>query len=215
MTFPTIEKQLHAIADAQKAEKMAAYMKNHFQFLGIPAPERRAVQKTFLGKEPKHSVDWDFVAKCWESPYRELQYVAMDYLRKKSLKDTDIPTLKSLVITKSWWDSVDNLAPIIGKIVMENPYLNELMREWSVEENFWLRRVTIIHQLLRKDKVNTELLSEIIINNFGSKEFFINKAIGWALRDYAKTNPQWVKVFLAEHQHKMANLSIREAQKYL
>lgn len=139
----------------------------------------------------------------------------MDYLRKKSLKDTDIPTLKSLVITKSWWDSVDNLAPIIGKIVMENPHLNELMREWSVEENFWLRRVAIIHQLLRKDKVNTELLSEIIINNFGSKEFFINKAIGWALRDYAKTNPQWVKVFLAEHQHKMANLSIREAQKYL
>lgn len=215
MDYSIIHEALKNLYNAEKSKQMSAYQQNLFDFLGIPSPKRRAVQKQYFIKEPKHSVDWDFVAKCWEAPYRELQYVALDYLRKKSLKETDISSLKQLVITKSWWDSVDNLAPIIGKIVIENPHLQSLMQEWSIEENIWLRRVAIIHQLLQKQKVNTELLSEIIKNNFGSKEFFINKAIGWALRDYSKTNPQWVKVFLAENETQMAKLSIREAKKYV
>jgi 3-methyladenine DNA glycosylase AlkD len=89
------------------------------------------------------------------------------------------------------------------------------MLAWSTDEDFWLRRITIDHQLCRKDKTNTELLERILINNFGSSEFFINKAIGWGLRDYSKTNPQWVKTFIEKYKDKMNKLSIKEASKYI
>ncbi len=89
------------------------------------------------------------------------------------------------------------------------------MLEWSSDDNFWLRRVAIDHQLLRKDKMKTNLLEKILINNLNQSEFFINKAIGWILRDYSKTNPDWVRTFIEKHKNQMANLSIKEASKYL
>jgi len=89
------------------------------------------------------------------------------------------------------------------------------MLKWSVDEDFWVRRVAIDHQLGRKEKTNTDLLEKILTNNFGSKEFFINKAIGWALRDYSKTNPDWVRYFIGKYKNKMDKLSIREGSKYI
>ena len=89
------------------------------------------------------------------------------------------------------------------------------MRAWSTEDDFWVRRIAIDHQLLRKDRTNTELLETILVNNFGSHEFFINKAIGWALRDYSKTNPDWVRNFIDRHRDQMAALSIKEGSKYI
>ena len=89
------------------------------------------------------------------------------------------------------------------------------MLKWSVDDDFWLRRIAIDHQLTRKDKTDKELLKQIIINNLGSDEFFINKAIGWSLRDYSKTNPKWVKCFIEEYQDKLDKLSIKEASKYI
>ena len=89
------------------------------------------------------------------------------------------------------------------------------MLRWSKDQDFWLRRIAIDHQLGRKEKTNTKLLEKIIVNNFGSKEFFINKAIGWALRDYSKTNPKWVENFINTYQNQMNHLSIKEASKYL
>jgi 3-methyladenine DNA glycosylase AlkD len=86
---------------------------------------------------------------------------------------------------------------------------------WSTDQDFWIRRVAIDHQIGRKDKTNEELLETILINNFGSHEFFINKAIGWSLREYSKTNPRWVKDFIESHRSQMAPLSIREASKYI
>lgn len=94
-------------------------------------------------------------------------------------------------------------------------YLFSIILEWSTDEDFWIRRIAIDHQLCRKDKTNTQLLKEILVNNFGSSEFFINKAIGWSLRDYSKTNPEWVKNFVETYHDKMDKLSIREASKYL
>lgn len=93
--------------------------------------------------------------------------------------------------------------------------VNQILISWSKDKNIWLRRVSIIHQLLRKEKTNTKLLENIIVNNLGSDEFFINKAIGWALRDYSKTNKEWVSNFINKYKDKMANLSVREASKYL
>ena len=93
--------------------------------------------------------------------------------------------------------------------------MNKILLEWSLDENIWLRRNAINHQLLRKEKTNAELLEKILKNNLGQTEFFINKAIGWALRDYSKTNSEWVKNFIEENEEKMSKLSIREAGKYL
>lgn len=100
-------------------------------------------------------------------------------------------------------------------MTLRYPELKKVMVEWSQTDNIWLRRVAIDHQLLFKNKTDTLLLAEIITNNFGTKEFFINKAIGWSLRDYSKTNPQWVKDFIQKHSSQMAPLSIREGSKYL
>lgn len=162
-------------------------------------------------------MDWDFIRACWNNPYRELQYVAMDYLTsmQKNLTPMDIPEIKDLILTKSWWDTIDGLDRIIGNIALSYPDINNTLLAWSVDENIWLRRIAIDHQLHRKDKTNTKLLAEIIINNLGSSEFFINKTIGWSLRDYSKTNPEWVKCFIEKHKKQLAPLSIKEASKYI
>ena len=104
---------------------------------------------------------------------------------------------------------------IIGGIALKYPKVNDIILQWSTDENIWLRRIAIDHQLLRKEKTNVELLEKIIKNNFGQTEFFINKAIGWALRDYSKTNPKWVRNFIEKNKDKMAKLSIKEGSKYI
>ena len=135
--------------------------------------------------------------------------------RKHLLTDDNLPQLKQLIIHKSWWDSIDTLDRIVGDIALRYPAVNDTLLAWSTDDNLWLRRVAIDHQLLRKERTNTKLLEQIILNNLGSQEFFINKAIGWALRDYSKTNADWVRQFIAQHKANMARLSIREASKYL
>lgn len=134
---------------------------------------------------------------------------------QRFLVEDDISKLKELVLTKSWWDTVDILDKVIGSIIYNNKNLYPIILEWSKDDNIWLRRVAIDHQLLRKENTDEQLLEKILINNLNHKEFFVNKAIGWALRDYSKTNPQWVRNFIEVHKENMASLSIREASKYL
>ena len=193
-------------------------MLNKFEHIGIKTPERRKIFKNFF-KEYKNEekIDWEFVNKCWENEYREFQYVAADYLKnmKDKLTIDDIPKFKWLILKKSWWDTIDNLDMTIGALALKDSNVNKILLEWSLDENIWLRRIAIDHQLLRKEKTNTELLEKILKNNLGQAEFFINKAIGWALRDYSKTNPEWVKNFIEKNKEKMAKLSIKEASKYL
>lgn len=218
MLFDTILETLNPYADAQKAQQMAAYMKNQFAYLGIQSPLRKELTKPFLSELKKEkNIDWQLIEQCWESPFRELQYVALDYLasKKKSLTLSDVAKLKNLAERKSWWDSIDQLDRIIGNIALRYPELNETLLAWSVDNNFWLRRIAIDHQLLRKEMTDTDLLEKILVNNFGQTEFFINKAIGWSLRDYSKTNPQWVRNFVKKYESKMAKLSLREATKYI
>ncbi len=204
--------------NAQRAEKMSAYMRNKFLFYGILTPKRREIYKEFLKNEKKKkSVDWNFLYLCWSDEYREFQYLVTDYLKNMShlLVFEDINKIFKFIKTKQWWDTIDNLDRIVGKIALTDKRGNALMLEWSKNEDFWVRRVAIDHQLCRKEKTDPELLEHIIVNNFGSNEFFINKAIGWSLREYAKTNPQWVKDFLQKYNSKLDKLSIREAGKHL
>jgi 3-methyladenine DNA glycosylase AlkD len=141
----------------------------------------------------------------------------MDYLAamQKQLKYEDIPKIKNYAKTKQWWDTIDGLDRIIGDIGLADNRVDGLMIQWSEDKDFWIRRIAIDHQLLRKEKTNTDLLSKIICNNFGSEEFFINKAIGWSLREYSKCNPKWVKDFVEKHKDRMAKLSVKEATKYV
>ncbi|HEM3624675.1 TPA: DNA alkylation repair protein [Streptococcus suis] len=217
MDIVELEKRLLALAEKEQAQPMKAYMKNNFDFLGVRTPDRRKVARQFFKESKAQGIDWDFVEACWVKPYREFQYIAIDYLvtKKKDLVLADLPRLKKLAQTKSWWDSIDGLDKLIGKIVLDNPEAKQVMIDWSLDEDFWLRRIAIDHQLLQKEKTDTVLLEKILVNNLNQTEFFINKAIGWSLRDYSKTNPQWVRDFLGKYQHQMASLSIREASKYL
>ena len=209
---------LNANRNPQLAEGMAAYMKNQFPFLGIPKPVRTKLQKDFIKRAKKQGrIEWQDVYALWDLPEREYQYVALDYLveLKEYLQPVDIYHLQTLILMKSWWDTVDKLAAIpVGTLCLKHPELvKNYMLAWAGSDNLWLARTAILFQLKYKDKTDTKTLAAIIEKNCGSKEFFINKAIGWILREYSKTDPEWVRQFLQTHA--LAPLSVREASKYL
>ena len=218
----------------ENAEKQAAYLRHQFEFIGLKTPERRLLAKDFLKeKKADKQIDWELVFEFWNLPEREFQYLALDYLHqmKKWLIFDDMEKIKKLTVSKSWWDTVDALDELVGQLLLtgrkqatENDstayeQVKTLVKEWAQAENFWLRRIAIDCQLSFKNQTDLELLSYNIEKNLlGSSfadEFFITKAIGWALRDLAKTNSAWVIKFIEEHENKMAKLSIREASKHL
>ena len=204
--------------DEENAIKMSKYMRDLFKFYGIPTTVRKSLYKDLLKEEKaKKTIDWNFLDKCYEDDYREFQYLALDYIEnmQKFLNYDDVPKLYKYIKSKQWWDTIDRFDRIVGNIAFKDDRINDLMLKWSKDEDFWLRRIAIDHQLGRKDKTNTKLLEQILINNFGSDEFFINKAIGWSLRDYSKTNPNWVKDFLSKYENKMDKVSLKEAYKYI
>ena len=200
------------------AESMSKYMQDKFRFLGVRGATRTEIYKKYFPDARKaKTIDWDFVENCWNKEEREFQYVVVYYLKamQKFLKREDISRLKYLIVTKSWWDTVDLLAKVVGSLVIRIEGYDQIMLEWSKDSNIWLRRVAILYQLSLKDKVDEQILDNILVNNLGDNEFFINKAIGWALRDYSKFNPEWVREFIKKNKDNMANLSIREASKYI
>ena len=200
------------------AESMSKYMQDKFRFLGVRGATRTEIYKKYFPDARKtKTVDWDFVESCWNKEEREFQYVVVYYLKamQKFLKREDISKLKYLIVTKSWWDTVDLLAKVVGSLVICIEGYDQIMLEWSKDNNMWLKRVAILYQLSLKEKVDEIILDKILVNNLGDIEFFINKAIGWALRDYSKYNPEWVKEFIRKNKDNMANLSIREASKYI
>lgn len=211
-----IFKTLEAGANAEKAAGMSAYLKDQFAFLGIQKPEREALTKEFLKAKKKESgVDWAFIEQCYARREREFHYIAVDYvlLMKDRFVPEDLSRIESLITRNSWWDTVDMYNIPIGCMLLKYPQTSGTLRYWMTSDNIWLRRMSIIFQLHLKKDTDLELLTEAIERNLGSKEFFINKAIGWALREYSKTDPEWVRTFLKSHE--LAPLSVREASKYI
>ena len=216
--YEELKRKFEESKDKENAISMAKYMRNLFSFYGIPTPKRKAVYKDFLKEEKKlEKIDWELLDQCYQDLHREFQYFVCDYLlaMNKYLTFEDIPKLKQYITKKEWWDTIDCFDSVIGEIGLRDNRVEMLMLEWSKDKDHWLRRIAIDHQLNRKEKTNKELLEQIIVNNFGSEEFFINKAIGWSLREYSKTNPTWVKEFLDKYKDKLNKLSIREASKYI
>jgi len=211
-------KSFYDNVNPEDAERMSAYMRCKFLYLGIRKPQRAVLQNGFIKQAKKQKkVDWDFIVRLWDLPEREFQYLAIDYLigLKNHLGKTDMDRIKRLIINKSWWDSVDPLATIItGILCAKYPELVEThIRNWAESDNIWLVRVGVLFQLKYKETTDTELLHLVIRENSHNKEFFIAKAIGWALREYSKTNKEWVKSFLKCNT--LQPLSMREASKYL
>ena len=216
--YQEIREAFELLASEDKAREMAAYMRNRFKFYGIQTPQRKAAYKQLISSEKKSkAIDWELLDRCWEDEHREFQYFVVDYLKalQKFLRYDDVAHIEHFIRTKQWWDTIDSLDRTIGNIGFTDSRINDLMLKWSTDCDFWVRRIAIDHQLLRKDKTDTALLEKIIVNNFGSSEFFINKAIGWSLRDYSKTNPEWVRDFINRHYPQMSALSLREASKYI
>ena len=213
-----IKKLFESKEDKENAIAMSKYMRNMFDFYGLSTPKRKEIYNDFIKSEKKSKkIDWTFLDKCYEDPHREFQYLVSDYLlaMKQYVTFEDISKIRNYITQKSWWDTIDFLCKVIGDVELRDPRVKKLMFKWSNDENIWIKRSAIEHQLNLKDKTDCELLEKIIVNCFGTDEFFINKAIGWALREYSKTNPKWVRDFIDKYNDKMNNLSIKEASKYV
>lgn len=215
--YKILKKQMESHADPLQAKKMAAYMKNHFLFYGIPSPNRKALYKDFLKEEKtKKIVDWELLDQCFEDKHREFQYFACDYLVALAfyIPFEELDRIKAYIQKGNWWDTTDALDQVIGKIGLIDTRIKQAMILWSRSDELWIKRAAIDHQLLYKEKTDTQLLETILLNSLGSNEFFINKAIGWALRQYSKTNPRWVESFIKQHHAALSSLTIKEASKY-
>lgn len=206
-------------ADPDRAAPMAKYMRGRFSFLGIPSPARRDILRAFLAEHGlPETADLEAIARdLWALSQREYQYCAMDLLqrmRKRTLP-AFIDCIEHLLVTKSWWDTVDGLAShAVGGHFKRFPHLrDQYVNKWRASEDFWLRRTTLLFQLKYKGTTDVGLLFDLVRENLGSDEFFINKAIGWALREYSKTDSEAVITFV--QQTPLAPLSEREAFKWL
>lgn len=200
--------------------QMAKYMKNHFDFFGVKSPIRKSIQKEIRNewKQLTHDQIFSYAEALWDLPQRELQYIALDALgtRAKKLDESFLPRTEKLILKKSWWDTVDSLAPnIAGAIFFNSPSTRlEWVEKWNNSDNMWLNRSALIHQLRYKEKVDLDLLFALIETHIDSKEFFINKASGWALRQASKFHPLEIKQFILNHPN-LSNLSRKEGSKYL
>lgn len=199
---------------------MARYMKDQFPFLGLTKPEFQKLTKPIFA-QVKSTADeaWlrEVALLLWAMPEREYQYVAVDLLKihYRKLSASQLTLAEELITQKSWWDSVDALTNyLVGPLALSFPELKRIIDGWSRHENFWLRRSAIIHQLGFKTKTDAQRLFQYCLENADSEEFFIRKGIGWALRQYARTNPQAVYQFVEQYQDKLSALSIREALKH-
>ncbi|MGW2563691.1 DNA alkylation repair protein [Streptomyces sp. NPDC001514] len=209
-----------AAADPDRAAEAAAYMKDVAPFLGIRTPDRRALSRTVLEGTPSPAeADCTAVAlRCWELPEREYHYFAVDYLRRHVGRCSSgvLPVARHLIATVPWWDTVDALAAhVVGPLVAADPQLVPVMDEWIEDDNLWIARTALLHQLRRKDTTDAERLFRYCLRQSGHTDFFIRKAIGWSLREYAKTDPDAVRDFVAGARDRLAPLSAREALKNL
>jgi 3-methyladenine DNA glycosylase AlkD len=202
--------------DPGRGYAMAVYMRRRFPFFGIPAQERLAVYRQVSADLPP----WDekdlraVALACWALPEREYQYFAVTLLRSHIgvVSPGFLPSVEQLISTKPWWDTVDELAQhVVGPMVAGHPELRTSMDAWIASDDLWLARTAILHQNRYRDRTDPELLFSYCLRRADDTDFFIRKAIGWALREYSKTNPDAVLRFVVANSGRLSGLSKREA----
>ncbi len=209
---------LRPLRDAKRAAGMRAYMRERFEYLGVKTPERRAAIAAILRAfGPADAAELRKAAEgLWEMHEREYQYVAADLLARYHavLSLADLPWLLALAQQKSWWDTVDSLVKVVGKIVCRSGAAGRRAMDRAVRaENFWVRRIAMLHQLGLREETDTARLFRYADMLAPEKEFFIRKAIGWALRDYAWHDWRAVEKFLKSTSAPLSGLTVREASK--
>lgn len=210
-----------AAADPAQAESMARYLKGRFPFHGIPAGPRRELQRqAFAGYQLERAQAEAEVAALaralWALPEREYQYAACDVLRAAAPRASAglLPVIERLAVSKPWWDTVDSLAHAAGTLVLAHPELGARMQQLSRSSDLWLVRIALLHQLEAYGRTDVDRLLRTCAFHAGSTDFFVRKAIGWALRQYARTDPTVVRAFVEAHPE-LSPLSRREALKGL
>ncbi len=216
----TLRLRFEELQDPFIAAQQSAYMRNLFPFLGIKKPPRSLIQKEVFKAHPVTS-ERELIRllnKLWELPEREYQMAALDlaYAHRKLWTPEIFPCFEKLIRTKSWWDSVDTLASnLVGPLLQKYPSLKSNMDMWIEDDFMWIRRTALIYQLSYKKDTQNDRLFRYCKLRINEKEFFIRKAIGWALRHYARTDPEAVCQFVLQEKNALSPLSYREATKHL
>ncbi|MEY3874046.1 MAG: hypothetical protein RL363_767 [Bacteroidota bacterium] len=214
-----IAKIYKANADSKNAAGAKAYLLNQFEFYGIKTPLRRALCKDFYKTHPiiDHNELVTIVKESFELPQRELHYFAIELVghHKQLWSKKTLPLIEWMITHKSWWDSVDSTnTHVISKFFIQFPeYIPSYTNKWNKSTNKWLQRMSILFQLTYKQKTDTTLLATYIEHCINEQDFFIRKAIGWALRAYTYQDVNWVKAFVKAHPN-LSPLSKREALKH-
>ena len=205
--------------DEDKAVQMEKYMRNKFEFYGIQAKERRELVKKLqkIKNRPPHAQLSQVIIKLWSADQRELQYFAMELFEryKNDFRIGDIKLMVYMIENKSWWDTVDFIAKkLVGEYFKEYPqFRDEFINKWLTSNNIWLQRTSLLFQLAYKEDTDETLLFSNIKRLKDIDEFFIQKAIGWSLREYSRTAPKKVEEFI--NNNKLSNLSKREGMKVI
>ncbi len=210
--------------DPERAIGQQAYMKSALPFRGLQAPDLRRVCRALFDSQPlPDRAGWErTVRTLWdEAAYREERYAAIaltGHRLYRGYQDPSVlPLYEHMIVTGAWWDHVDELASRrVGPVLLAYPAeVTPVMRAWSTDADRWRRRSSIICQLAAKQQTDRALLTDCVLANLDDRDFFLRKAIGWALRQYARVDPGWVRAFVAEHRERMSPLSVREATKHL
>jgi 3-methyladenine DNA glycosylase AlkD len=213
-----ISHRLSPLANGERAVGAKAYMRNQFEFIGIATPQRRKVCKEFMKQIGllKHDDLQEAVKELWQLPEREYQYCAIELIafNKKVWNEKVIELIEHCIVQKSWWDTVDFICTecVSPYFKIFSTKQKEITNGWNKSTNIWLQRSSLLAQKGYKKNTDTEMLSEYIIHLSKSKEFFIQKAIGWMLREHARVDAEWVINFVSTHE--LAPLSKREALKH-
>jgi 3-methyladenine DNA glycosylase AlkD len=216
-----IREALQDEADPARGAGAQAYMKSAIPFLGVRVPEVRRLTLAAAAAHPFDSLEQlrATVLELWRgATVREERYAAIDLtgVRMASRDLQMLPLYEEIIRTGAWWDFVDGVAPRIGVLLKAHrPAITAVLRGWGRDGDFWIRRAAITAQLKAKADTDRDLLREVIEANLADPEFFIRKAIGWALREFGKTDPEWVRAFVAEHGEGLSPLSSREALRNL
>lgn len=218
--IPELRRQLECVAQSDRAAVMAAYMKHRAEFLGVPAAERKRVSRPFIaaGRTATSDQLLDAADICWAQPEREFQYAAIDLLRRwhTTLLPQSLPRIESLIRERSWWDTVDAVAAnVVGPLVARFPELVDVMDAWVDDSDLWIARASVLHQLTFAGDTDAERLFSAVDRRCGDEDFFMRKACGWALRQYARHDPDAVRAFVTDRGDRLSGLTRREALRRL